>query len=222
MKIQGLLAAVLAVGLAGCGDDTPPPAANDDSTPAAEAPASDDADVADEASADPTDAAAEAGPAAPRVKPPPPVGPPIDADALALLASVDEHAVALGKLIESRSQTLPVKDFAKQLQAELAPDLVAIHKLQRQVGPVQHDDRVQALKQKQAAELTALTDTPDGRALDVAFLEAVAAGHGEATALIDGELLPAVRKDPVREHLGKLRATLAAQQEKAQAVLASF
>jgi uncharacterized protein (DUF305 family) len=233
MRNQGLvLAIVLALGLAGCGDDPAGPSARADRHSAAAKGGADDADEPADAEADATataagdatdadaDAAAtgEDGEALPKRSP----LAPIDSDALAMLAAFDEHIVESAKIVQARGTALPVKELAAALESAHAAQRKAVARLEPSAGPVVQHKQVDALKARLAGERTTLTEALDGAPLDVAFLEGVIASHDQAVALIDEQLLPNARIDSVRQQLTTARAALAADMEKAQAVLAAY
>jgi len=223
MRNQGLvLAAVLAMGLMACGDDEAARDANRDRNDSTEEAEADEADAGPgeaEAGADAgTDAFAEEDEAATGAGP----GALIDADALALLAVFDEHVVEAAKLVNARGAKPAVKTLATTLASTHTTQLGAIRKLERTSGPIAAHKELEALKASLASQRTTISDSVDGPPLDVAYLESMVASHTEALALIDGQLLPGARIEPVRAHIDTARTAIAADLEKAQKALSDY
>ena len=72
-----------------------------------------------------------------------------------------------------------------------------------------------AMQRKHQAERDRLASL-SGAAFQKAWIEAMEAGHAEALAMLDGELIPAARDPRVRTHLQTTRAAIAAHLETAR------
>ena len=153
---------------------------------------------------------------------PAPAGPAADlprvaneAEALGLLATLEENELALATQALSRPLDRRTADFAGAMRDEHALALAALHR-----HPLQ--DSVQARRLQARGQATnasvALEDEPAG--YRQAFLVTAAADYADALALVDASLLPVVRDPATRRYLAATRERLALRQVSA-ATLAS-
>lgn len=213
-RIPLAAAVVLVLGLVACDrrdveDDatvTPaePTATREAGTPPADADRDVDAPIATNAP-EPPDAAAEmpAGSAATT-----------QADALAMLMTVDEHEIAAADQALGKNVTGAVRDFAQMMKTDHGKNLTDTTKLG---GAASTAPAVKTLKDKGDADLRAL-DAQSGKAYEKAYIEAMVKGHTDALAMIDNTLLPAATDANIRQHFTTTRAAVARHLEKAKEV----
>ena len=214
------LAATLALPLlfAGCDrrkveDDsraTPaePTASREEGTP----PASPDREVSAPVATntpEPADANATGTPAA---------GATSQADALAMLAAIDEHEIAAADQAMSKKVTGQVRDYAQMMKTDHSKNLADTTKLgaANSTSP-----EVKAMKDKGQAELAELGNNSD-KAYEKAYMDAMVKGHTEALSKLDGTLIPAATDDNVRQHLTTTRDTVSRHLDKAKEIQSSM
>lgn len=127
------------------------------------------------------------------------------ADALALLTTVDEHEIAAADQALRKNVTGAVREYAEMMKTEHGRNLADTTKLGAAASTAQ---AVKALREKGEADLRAL-DAHAGPAYEKAYIDAMVRGHTEALALIDTTLLPAATDTSIRQHFNTTRATVA-------------
>jgi putative membrane protein len=147
-----------------------------------------------------------------------PAGATSQADALALLATADEHEIAAADQALGKNVTGAVRDFAQMMKTDHGKNLTDTTKLgaANSTAPA-----VTALKDKGEADLKAL-DTHSGADYEKAYMEAMVKGHGDVLALIDNTLMPAATDASVREHFTTTRAAVARHLDKAKEIQATL
>ena len=140
------------------------------------------------------------------------------ADALALLMTVDEHEIAAADQALGKNVTGPVLNFAQMMKTEHGKNLTETTRLG---GAVSTAPAVDALKKQGEASLRTLA-MQSGTAYEKAYLDAMVRGHTDALALIDGTLLPAATDANIRQHFTTTRATVARHLERAKEIQASL
>lgn len=172
--------------------------------PGAEASPGTDAEVAATTGAEPPDASETAAGAANVTQ----------ADALALLAAVNEHEIAAADQALGKNVTGDVRAFAEMMRTEHTKNLQDTTRLGSAAST---HAAVTAHKQKGEAELRTL-DAQTGKAYEKAYMDAMVKGHEEALAAIDNTMLPAATEDNVRQHFTATRAAVAKHLERARQV----
>ena len=184
-----VLAAILALALGACDRAAAP------ETPVAETPAAEPAPA-------PATAAAAIN----------------EAEALALVATIDQQEIDAAQLALAKATGTPVKDYATLLDKEHRDNLAQAQALAAGAATAE-TDRVLALKQQGATAMAAL-QAADPATFDHDFADAMAKGHADALTLIDEQLLPAVPAGKVHDFLEATRAAVANHLEQASALQA--
>lgn len=174
--------------------------------PGPEASPGTDAEVASTVGAEPPDASETAGqPGAAGAS---------QADALALLATINEHEIAAADQAVRKNVTGDVRQFAEMMRTEHTKNLEETTKLG---GAASTHAAVTAQKQKSEAELRTL-DAQSGKAYEKAWMDAMVKGHEDALAAIDNTMLPAATEDRARQHFTATRAAVAKHLERARQI----
>lgn len=140
------------------------------------------------------------------------------ADALALLMTLDEHEIAAADQALTKKVTGKVRDFAQMMKTDHGKNLADTTKLG---GAESTASAVTALKDKGEASLRML-DADSGAAYEKAYIDAMVAGHTDGLALIDGTLLPAATDAKVRQHFTDTRAAVQRHLDKAKEIQATL
>jgi putative membrane protein len=136
------------------------------------------------------------------------------ADALAMLMTVDEHEIAAADQALGKNVTGAVRDFAQMMKTDHGKNLTDTTKLG---GAASTAPAVKTLKDKGDADLRAL-DAQSGKAYEKAYIDAMVKGHTDALAMIDNTLLPAATDPNIRQHFTTTRAAVARHLEKAKEI----
>ena len=189
-----LAALTLAVALAGCQRQAAEEAA-------APAPAD-----ATEAASTPTTPDAPAAPAALA-----------DADALALVAAIDQNEIDAAALAQAQAGRPDIKDYATMLAHDHETNLQATRALLGVAG-APADATLVATHQAQAEAERARLQPLTGADFDAAFLDVMARGHAAALAMLDERAIPGAQDPGVRAHLEKTREAVANHLAQVQAL----
>ncbi|KQY49355.1 DUF4142 domain-containing protein [Lysobacter sp. Root494] len=136
------------------------------------------------------------------------------ADALAMLMTVNEHEIAAADQALGKNVTGAVRDFAQMMKTDHSKNLADTTKLG---GAASTSPGVKALKDKGDADLRML-DAQTGKAYEKAYIDAMVKGHTDALAMIDNTLLPAATDTNIRQHFTTTRAAVARHLEKAKEI----
>jgi predicted outer membrane protein len=147
-----------------------------------------------------------------------PAGSTSQADALAMLAALDEHEIAAAEQALSKKVTGKVLDFAQMMKTEHSKNLTDTTKLGAANSTAA---AVTAMKEKGEADLRAL-DANSGAAYEKAYMDAMVKGHTDALAKFDDTLLPAATDENIKQHLTTTRATVARHLDKAKEIQATL
>ena len=140
------------------------------------------------------------------------------ADALAMLAAIDEHEIAAADQAMSKKVTGAVRDYAQMMKTDHSKNLADTTKLgaANSTSPA-----VTAMKDKGQAELRELGNNSD-KAYEKAYIDAMVKGHTEALAKLDGTLIPAATDANVRQHFTTTRDTVSRHLDKAKEIQGSL
>lgn len=140
------------------------------------------------------------------------------ADALAMLAAIDEHEIAAADQAMSKNVTGQVRDYAQMMKTDHSKNLADTTKLgaANSTSPA-----VTALKEKGQADLRELGNNT-GKAYEKAYIDAMVNGHTDALSKLDGTLIPAATDANVRQHLTTTRDTVARHLDKAKEIQSSL
>jgi putative membrane protein len=164
------------------------------------------------APADATEAASTPAPVAPAAP-----APLAEADALALVAAIDQHEIDAAALAQAQAARPGIKDYATMLAHDHETNLQATRALQGVVGPPA-DATLVATHQAQAETERARLQPLTGADFDTAFLDVMARGHAAALAMLDERAIPGARDPGVRAHFEKTREAVANHLEQVQAL----
>lgn len=149
---------------------------------------------------------------------PPAAGTTSQADALALLVTLNEHEIAAADQALGKNVTGKVREFADMMKIDHSRNLADTTKLGAAASTA---PAVTALKKKGDADLQTL-GTNSGAAYEKAYMDAMVRGHTDALALIDNTLLPAATADNVRAHFTATRAAVARHLDQAKTIQAGL
>ncbi len=139
-----------------------------------------------------------------------------NAEILATVIAVDMNEVLAAGQAKMKKLSAPVMDYAKMLHEHHGMNMDQTMKLGLQIGvtPV-NTPKVERVQKKGAAELAALVPL-NGEPFERAYIAAMIKGHEEALNMIDNDLVKAASNEPLKNHLAKTRAEIAAHLEKAK------
>lgn len=144
-----------------------------------------------------------------------------DGEALGMLQAINEHEIAAAALAKQKGVSAPVMQYADMLDKEHGANLSKTRLVSDEAGVNIFDSKdVEMMKEKSKAERDMLA-AKDGSAFEAAFVDAMVAGHAEALAAIDNDLLPAAGDARVKRHLTETRAHIAQHLEAAKGLQAS-
>lgn len=223
-RIPLAAALVVAIGLVACDrrdvedDTTVTPAEPTESREAGSPPTDADRDIeAPVATNEPeppdTTEAMPAGSTAPGTAPAGTAGT-TQADALAMLMTVNEHEIAVADQALGKNVTGAVRDFAQMMKTDHSKNLADTTRLG---GAASTSPAVDALKRKGESDERAL-DAQTGKAYEKAYIDAMVKGHTDALALIDNTLLPAATDANIRQHFTTTRTAVARHLERAKEI----
>ena len=138
-----------------------------------------------------------------------------DADALAVVATVDRDEVALAKQAQTKKLSAGTMAYAAMMQRDHSANLAETQKLAKD----QHAQSAKAdeIKKKDAEKKAELAPL-DGAAYEKAYVDAMVKGHTEVLAKLDNELIPGAQDAAVKAHLEKTRGAVAEHLDKAKAL----
>ncbi|MEE7559329.1 DUF4142 domain-containing protein [Xanthomonas sp. Kuri4-2] len=139
-----------------------------------------------------------------------------DAQALGVLAALDENEIALAQQAIARKLGGTTEDFAREMVTQHQADLDKV----RALG-VADSANAQALRAKGKAALDALAQENDENSYRNAFMATMNSDHADALKIVDAELMPAATGEAARQHLTQARKLIAEHYERAQAVVSS-
>ena len=125
-----------------------------------------------------------------------------DANALAVLATVDKDEIAAAKVALTKGMGKGAEEYAHMMVHDHEANLAQTKKLtptdtahNAAVAPVKKDDDAMMAKLKPL----------DGKAFEKAYIDAMVAGHTKVLGKLDNELLPNASDPKVKAHLQKTR-----------------
>lgn len=198
------ISALLLVATSGCkrdhdADDKPAPAADTSATVPA-------ADVPPATAPAPADANAA----------------PTQAEALALVNTVNDHEMKLAEQAKSKHVSGDVMAYANMMSADHGKNMADTTALLDKNGGMPADSaKVNEMKAKGDAETTQLA-TLEGHAYEHAYIDAMVNGHTEVLGKLDTVLIPAATDAAVKAHLQATRDAVQKHLEKAKSVQASL
>jgi len=140
-----------------------------------------------------------------------------DADALAIVATVDRDEVALAKQAQTKKLSAGATEYAAMMQRDHSANLAETQKLAKDDGAQSTKaGEIRKTDAKKKAELAPL----DGAAYEKAYIDAMVKGHAEVLSKLDKELIPGAQDEAVKAHLEATRGAVAAHLEKAKALQA--
>ena len=227
-----LLAAALAIALAGCNDTNNNDADAPDTSAATGMDAADTGDAAADATASdamgdapgamPADAMATADGA----------GAPADRKALMAVMEVDRHEIASAEAALAKNVEGDARSYAETLRDDHSRNLDATQGLMGSAAGTAgastdamgdnsamaaDDPELAAMKQKHDAERERLAAL-EGEAFTIAWVDAMAKGHEEALGKLDNQLIPGASDAAVRTHLENTRTAIARHLETARSL----
>jgi putative membrane protein len=138
-----------------------------------------------------------------------------DAEALAVVATVDRDEVALAKQAQTKKLSAGATEYAAMMQRDHSTNLAETQKLAKNQGaPSAKAAEIHKKDTKKKAELAPL----DGAAYEKAYIDAMVKGHAEVLAKLDNELIPGAKDAAVKAHLEKTRGAVAEHLKKAEAL----
>lgn len=138
-----------------------------------------------------------------------------DAEALAIVATVDRDEVALAKQAQTKKLSAGAMEYAAMMEHDHSANLAETKKLAKDDGAQSANaDEMKKQDAKKKAELAPL----DGAAYEKAYIDAMVKGHAEVLGKLDNELIPGAQDAAVKAHLEKTRGAVAGHLEKAKAL----
>lgn len=139
-----------------------------------------------------------------------------DAEVLAFITAVDNNEVLAAAEAEKKTVSPEVLAYAKMLHKAHGKSLGDTMKLGMTVGATPMiTDAVDAVRVKGAGALAPLVPL-EGKEFEIAYLDVMVKDHTEVLAMIDGQLMPAAKKDAVKKHLAATRGHVAMHLEEAK------
>lgn len=138
-----------------------------------------------------------------------------DADALAVVATVDRDEIKMAKQAQAKKVGKAAMEYAKMMEREHGDNLAQTQALEKK--PASDPSAAKAVAQKDAkkhAELAAM----NGAAYEKAYIDAMVAGHAEVLAKLDNELIPGASDAAVKAHLTKTRDAVSRHLDAAKAL----
>lgn len=133
----------------------------------------------------------------------PAAGATTQSDALGLLATVDEHEIAVADQAIAKKVTGDVLAFANMMKTDHARNLAETTAL----GGSKEGAKIDALKAKGKADEAAL-EARTGADYEQAYIDAMVKGHTELLALLDSTLIPAATDAAVKSHFTQTRSAV--------------
>ncbi len=145
-----------------------------------------------------------------------------DAEILGTLIAVNDNEIIAAMVAQQKKVDPQVLEYATMLHQEHGKNLEQTMKLAKKIDvtPIE-TTAVDAKRTKAAGELAALVPL-DGDEFAAGYIAMMVKGHQEVLEAIDGTLLPAAKKDDLKEHLTKTRTHIANHLEQAQAIQTSM
>lgn len=138
-----------------------------------------------------------------------------DANALAIVATVDRDEVALAKQAKTKKLSAGATEYAAMIEHDHSANLAETKKLAKDDGA--QSAKAGEIKKKDAKKKTELAPL-DGAAYEKAYIDAMVKGHAEVLSKLDNELIPGAQDAAVKAHLKKTRGAVAGHLEKAKAL----
>lgn len=145
------------------------------------------------------------------------MGAPSQAEALALLAAVNEHEIAAAEQAREKQVEGEVMEYAETMHSEHSANLEATRGLADPAADIADSPRLEELRSSGQATLDRLSAL-EGEEYARAYIDAMVQDHQKALDMLENELIPAAEDDAVRQHLTTTRDTVAAHLEQAQAL----
>jgi len=133
----------------------------------------------------------------------PAAGATTQSEALGLLATADEHEIAVAEQAIAKKVTGDVLDFANMMKTDHGKNLAETTAL----GGSKEGAKIDELKAKGEAAKTAL-DAKSGTDYEQAYIDAMVKGHTDVLALLDGTLIPAATDAAVKTHFANTRTAV--------------
>ena len=138
-----------------------------------------------------------------------------DAEALAIVATVDRDEVALAKQAQTKKLSAGATEYAAMMEHDHSANLAETKKLAKDNGA--QSAKAGEIKKKDAKKKAELAPL-DGAAYEKAYIDAMVKGHAEVLGTLDNKLIPGAQDAAVKAHLEKTRGAVAGHLEKAKAL----
>jgi putative membrane protein len=132
-------------------------------------------------------------------------------EALGLLATANEHEVALADQAIGKKVTGDVLAFANMMKTDHGRNLAETSAL----GGTKESAKIAELRSKGEADLAALA-ARSGTEYEQAYIDAMVKGHADVLALLDGTLIPAATDEAVKSHFASTRTAVARHLDEAK------
>lgn len=140
-----------------------------------------------------------------------------DAEIFAKIIALNEGEINAASKVEPKKIDAKVLGFAKKMDKEHNENLAKTKKLSDKLKITPQDTQaVKDMREKNQREVTTL-DTLDGKALSIAYMEAMVQGHKAALSLIDDQL-KIVKSEELKNHLTATRKHVAQHLVKAESI----
>jgi len=212
MRVSSAVLLTAALAVAGCGRDGS--GQPQDVTPPVSQSPSTDATGAGTTASD-THTRADGMPPSPA-----PAAPPTPGVSLALVVALDEQEIAAAEWMLARKPRAPIREYALLLHREHAQNLAAARALTSAGRPVELEmtAQVHGLIGEGKATLEDVAKGPSA-GHERAWLQAMVDDHVRALAMLDAQLLPAAKDEPLRNFLNNTRDHMAMHLERGRALL---
>jgi putative membrane protein len=140
-----------------------------------------------------------------------------DAEALAIVATVDRDEVAQAKQAQTKKLSAGATEYAAMMQRDHSANLAETQKLAKDQDA--RSAKAAAIHEKHAKKKAELAPL-DGPAYEKAYIDAMVKGHAEVLAKLDNELIPGAQDAAVKAHLEKTRRAVAEHLKHAEALQA--
>ena len=144
-----------------------------------------------------------------------------DANALSVLAVVNQHEIDLGTQALAKGVTGGVRDYANKMKAEHGTNLEQTRTIaSANAFTLTDTGTVKSMKAKGAAEAAKLAKL-EGAAYERAYVDAMVKGHAEVLDKLDKTLIPLASDPEVVAHLKATRTHVAEHLAAAKALQAA-
>lgn len=135
---------------------------------------------------------------------------------------LNKNEIAASKAVVDKTQNEQVKEYAQMMIDQHTKNLDAVIALSKKIKMKPIDDAAVKSLRTQGKQGVKKLDSLNGPALDIAYINAMVAGHTDALQHIDNNIMKKVHNDDLKAYVTDTRGHVEMHLEKAKAIQAEL